>query len=81
MKLKEDVIVTINNIVNQVLINKSKSPVKEVQITSSLRDDLGFDSLDLAELTVRIEDKFGIDIFSDGIVSTIGEILQKINTK
>ena len=28
-----------------------------------LRDDLGLTSFDLAELTVRIEDEFDIDIF------------------
>ena len=31
--------------------------------------------MDLAELTVRIEDKFDIDIFEDGLVSTIQEIV------
>lgn len=39
------------------------------------------DSLDLAELTVRIEDAFGIDVFEDGIIDTIGEIMDKINKR
>lgn len=46
--------------------------------TDNLRDDLGFTSFDLAELTVRIEDEFGIDIFEDGLVNTVGEILIKL---
>lgn len=48
---------------------------------ANLRYDLGLDSLDLAELTVRIENEFGVDIFEDGIVETVGEILEKLNNK
>ena len=40
--------------------------------------ELGLTSFDLAELTVKIEDKFDIDIFEDGLVNTIGEILEKL---
>jgi acyl carrier protein len=68
-------------IVNTIRRNRNKTVLDSIHEQTNLREDLGFDSLDLAELTVRIEDKFGIDIFSDGIVSTIGEILQKISTK
>jgi len=39
------------------------------------------DSLDLAELTVRIEDEFGVDIFEDGMIDTVQEILDKINKR
>ena len=39
---------------------------------------LGFTSFDLAELTVRIEDEFDIDIFEDGLVNTVGEIFVKL---
>lgn len=48
-------------------------------INLQLREDIGFDSLNLAQLTVMIEDEFDIDIFEDGIVNTVGEILKKIN--
>lgn len=41
-----------------------------------LRNDIGFDSLDLAELTVRIEAEYEIDIFEKGIISTVGEIFE-----
>ena len=43
-----------------------------------LRGDIGFNSFDLAELTVRIENEFDIDIFEDGIVATVGDILNKL---
>ena len=44
-----------------------------------MRDDLGLTSFDLAELTVHIEDEFDIDIFEDGLVSTVGEIYTKLD--
>ena len=43
-----------------------------------LREDLGLTSFDLAELTVRIEDEYGIDIFETGLVNTVGEIYAKL---
>ena len=68
-------------IINTVLKNRGKEQVKRIKAKSNLRNDIGFDSLDLAELTVRIEAEFDMDIFEDGIVNTIGEILQKLNAK
>lgn len=72
---------TLKKIINTVLSNRGKSQIKEIMKNSNLRNDLGMDSLDLAELTVRIEDEYGIDIFENGIVNTVGEIMQKINKK
>ncbi len=45
---------------------------------SRLREDLGLDSLQLAVLTVKIEAEFGVDVFADGVVTTVGEIEEKI---
>lgn len=67
-------------LVNEVRHNKHQPPVTQLSPSSRLREDLGFESLDLAELTVRIEEKFGVDVFADGLVSTIGEISAKIET-
>ena len=43
-----------------------------------LREDIGFDSMDLAELTVRIEERFGVDVFAEGVVRTWGEVEQRV---
>lgn len=65
-------------IINTVLANRGKKTVESVTENTSLRDDLGLDSLDLAELTVRIEAEYGVDIFENGVVTTIGEILSQL---
>lgn len=71
----------LKEIINSVLKNKSLNELKLLELSKNLRDDLGMDSLDLAELTVKIEDEFNVDIFEDGIVNTIGEIVNKLNGK
>lgn len=65
-------------IIQNVLKNRGKSPNVEITEKTHLRNDLGFDSLDLAELTVRIEAEYDIDIFKDGIIETVGEIMSKL---
>lgn len=67
-------------IINTVLENKGKPRLEKLYDEIHLRDDIGFDSLDLAELTVRIESEFGIDIFEETIVNTVGEIKEKLES-
>ena len=50
-------------IINTILENRGKKRVESITRETSLRDNLGFDSLDLAELTVRIEAEYDVDIF------------------
>lgn len=66
-------------IINTVLDNRTKQKLTSLRPEMHLRNDIGLDSLDLAELTVRIEVEYDIDIFEDGIVNTVGEIISKIN--
>lgn len=66
-------------IVNQIRKNNNLEELSNLNKKDNLRDDLGFTSFDLAELTVKIEDEFDIDIFNDGLVNTVGEIIQKLS--
>ncbi|MES2139012.1 MAG: acyl carrier protein [Bacteroidota bacterium] len=66
-------------IINNILLNKEKQPIHKLIADDSLTNTLGLDSLDLAELTVRIEAEFDIDVFEDGLVLTVGEIIKKLN--
>lgn len=63
-------------IINEVLDDEN---LLEIQPEMHLRDHIGLDSLDLAHLTVLIEDEYGIDIFEENNVHTVGDILNKIN--
>jgi acyl carrier protein len=60
--------------INEVLLSKGGAAADKIESQTDLRKDLGFDSFDLAELTVRLEDKTGVDIFRGGVISKIGEI-------
>lgn len=67
-------------IINQILAYKGKKletlPTNEVNLR-----DVGLDSLDLAELTVKIEYKFGLDVFENGLINTFGELYEKLGLK
>lgn len=65
-------------VLNEVLRHKRRAELAVVERGTHLRDDLHFDSLDLAELTVRIEERFGIDVFEAGVVSRYGEIESRV---
>ena len=65
-------------IINQIRLNNKLNVLNVISETDDLRGDIGFNSFDLAELTVRIENEFDIDIFEDGIVATVGDILNKL---
>ncbi|MCK9248643.1 MAG: phosphopantetheine-binding protein [Solirubrobacteraceae bacterium] len=57
------------------LIERRGDVPPEIHDASTIGDDLGLDSLDLAELSAALEDRFGRDPYTAGIVpSTVGEL-------
>jgi acyl carrier protein len=66
------------NIINEILISENKETIDCYNDKLKLREDLEFDSLMLAVLTVKIEDAFKIDIFENGIVHTVGDVVNKV---
>ena len=66
-------------LLNGVLRRNGRPEIARVDAALLLMEDLGLDSLGLAELTVRIEDTFGIDIFERGTVRTLGEVLERLS--
>ena len=75
----EKIEIKLIEIINVVLGNRIKEKITFISPEMDLRNDIGLDSLDLAELTVRIESEYEIDVFEDGVVHTIGEIFEKLN--
>ena len=66
-------------IINEILLGTGMEKLTSITDKDNLRDDLGFDSFMLAELTVMIEDKTNIDIFENDYISTIEQIKEKLN--
>lgn len=66
-------------IINVIRAGKNLPLLTSLNSSDNLRDDLELTSFDLAELTVRIEDEFDIDIFEDGLINTVGEIFEKLS--
>lgn len=69
---------TILKIINEIRQNKGLVALDSIVEEQTLRNDLELTSFDLAELTVKIEDEYDIDIFEDGLVNTVGEIFAKL---
>tara|TARA_B110000114_G_C15006600_1_gene363016 strand:- start:672 stop:899 length:228 start_codon:yes stop_codon:yes gene_type:complete len=70
----------VTEIIKEILEDNGEKLTIEVTKQTQLRD-LGLTSFDLATLTVKIEDEFDVDVFEDGIVSTIGEIIEVLEAK
>lgn len=63
-------------LINEVL---DENPIPTIHPDMHLRNDIGMDSLNLAHLTVLIEDEYDVDIFEENNIYTISDILKKIN--
>ena len=65
-------------IINEILEEKNEQRLDALNEGISLRKDLGFDSMDLALLTAKLDEECGVDIFEDGIIDTVEEVLKKL---
>jgi acyl carrier protein len=63
---------------NEMIEENNGQKLESLNPDLSLRNDLHFDSLLLAELTVKIEDEFEVDIFENGIIDTLAEVISVI---
>ena len=60
----------------RMLLGRREEKTAEVTLGAHLQEDLDLDSLELAELSVLLEDNLGRDPYSEGIVpTTVGEIV------
>lgn len=64
--------------INEINAVEGKDKIEIITRDMKLREDLGLDSMDLAILTAKIEDEYDVDVFEDGIVLTVGEVLNKL---
>ena len=71
----------IKQIINTIFENNELEIPKEISFNSSLKRDLEMDSIMMAEMSVRLEDEFGIDVFENGLLFSIEEILEKVTNQ
>lgn len=64
----------------QEIVSEYKGETVELKDETTFAD-LGFDSLDQVELVMQVEDKFGVTLGDDLVVTTVGELVAKINEK
>ena len=69
------------DITNLIRAHKHQPDVARLDGEMRLREDLGFDSFDLAELTVRIEERFGVDVCATGVVRTVAEVRARLGER
>tara|TARA_Y100000766_G_scaffold182380_1_gene156519 strand:- start:2458 stop:2703 length:246 start_codon:yes stop_codon:yes gene_type:complete len=50
--------------------------IPEISLQANLKQDLGLDSLSLAELSVRLENEFGVDVYGENTPETVGDIIK-----
>ncbi len=75
----DDILCTLKKVISSELGIDEQS----ISATSVLRDDLGADSLDIIELTMRIEDTFKIEIVDIDIekITTVNDVCQLLLAK
>ncbi len=63
----------------EIIVEQLNLTGMEVTEDSSLRDDLGADSIDLVELVMAFEDEYGIEVQYEELeknVKTVGDIIE-----
>ncbi|MCD7949828.1 MAG: acyl carrier protein [Erysipelotrichaceae bacterium] len=69
--------------VKNALVESLNIEEDEIQLDSSLNDDLGIDSLDAVELSLDLENEFDIEISDEELSSlkTVEDIVKLIESK
>jgi acyl carrier protein len=66
----------------KILVSHSTVDASTIDLAKHLKHDLGFDSLDLAEMVYSIENEFGITVADDSTdsIQTVGDTVSYIET-
>lgn len=69
--------------VKEVIVEKLNADAAEITESTSFKDDLNADSLDLFELVMALEEEFGIEIPSEDLekLATVGDVLDYLKSK
>ena len=69
--------------VKEIIANQMGVAADEINAGTSLKDDLQADSLDVVELVMAAEEKFGVEIDEEAVLSmvTVGDVVSYIEKK
>lgn len=67
----------------KVISEAAKVDVSQIKMETSFVDDLKFDSLDIVELMMKMEDDFGVEIPEEDAegLKTVGDVIKYIGNK
>ncbi len=67
----------------RVISEAAKVDVSQIKMETSFVDDLKFDSLDIVELMMKMEDDFGVEIPEEDAegLKTVGDVIKYISNK
>ncbi len=78
--IKKEIVMAIFDDVKEVVVEQLNVNPDEVKMESKFVEDLGADSLDVVELVMALEEKFGIEIPDDQAekIQTVGDAVKYI---
>ena len=73
----------LSSIVHELLVKESGETYPGLQESTSLREGLNLDSLDMAGLVLHVESRFGIQIETELLedIATVGDLLDVLDRK
>lgn len=79
--MKTDKLNEIKDLINKVLVEHDKEMITSINYDDHLRDNLGIDSIEMIDIVVQFDEIYGVDLFSDGDVKKVSEILKLIENE
>ncbi len=69
--------------VKEIIVNELMVEESEVTMESSIKDDLGADSLAIVDLAMALEDEFDVEIPDEELeeIKTVGDIVNYLKDK
>lgn len=69
--------------VKAILVDQLDAEEDAIKMSSSIADDLGADSLDIADIVMSLEEEFDVEVPDDVLqnVKTVGDIVKYIEEK
>lgn len=66
----------------EIIADQLSVDASEIELTTSFKDDLGADSLDLFELVMALEEEYNIEIPADDLsnLNTVEDVIEFLKT-